>query len=465
MPPESTHECEICLEKLAAPLARVSCCPKAYHAGCIRQWATSSNSCPQCRKRFHTLETLDGEGHVAAVEHVQDRFAPNPAIEEIPSQFIIGATERVPNPETTTSTSQVCVICSSSDYRRLLRGNSLNCDYCGSFFHWGCLGLAQVWSQTWFCPVCDVEQAKPESRTATGPSAVRSYADAMHWLTDESPARPKRNSRGMLIFDEDDTVFSDDDEVPVHAGPSRINGGMLRRRELWERLRLTPDERSSWEGLERLRSGSVEDTGSVPVERTDDRPARRKRKKTTHPRAEAEPVVVGTSRISSLLSQVKASSGPSVTVGTSVQVAQPTSGASSRGPSSPSPVSSRAPGPLSPPTMSPSPPYYNSAAASVTSSTPPSGHDSEGETPSLTIDHKMVIQKYIRNYLRPLYKRGGPITSEDMYVAINKRISHGVYARVQTHPRFAQLFDGDHTELRQAVDEEAAPELVAIRER
>ncbi|KAK6464061.1 hypothetical protein DFJ63DRAFT_333655 [Scheffersomyces coipomensis] len=187
-------ECSICLESITKD-DRVGVIPSCdcrisnqnYHHNCIVKWASNSNSCPQCRKRFYkiniyqkvvpiiTNHTITTPSTLKLIQSytVKDKLLKNDAIDNIPAEFIIpssmnqdhllslaanriSATSTSSTTTTTTSNSStrpnsstivsdtsdpilngVCVICSSSNYN--FRSSLVNCTHCMSNFHYSCI--------------------------------------------------------------------------------------------------------------------------------------------------------------------------------------------------------------------------------------------------------------------------------------------------------------------------------------
>lgn len=165
-----TDECTICLEAInhASVLGTVEGCNHVYHGPCISSWAKHSNTCPTCRRKFHRLQFSEkGSKRSLGLERVQDRLLENPAIDDIPREFIIPRDQPHNNAAADGfeplgpiesgfsgySQPRMCSICN-------LAGDSpyvTSCSVCYETFHMGCLGLGLI-GGTLVCPICDVEQ-------------------------------------------------------------------------------------------------------------------------------------------------------------------------------------------------------------------------------------------------------------------------------------------------------------------
>lgn len=159
---DSIDECMICLESILKiqKVGKIPCCPsKLYHDQCILQWSRTSNSCPTCRNRFHKIELTDNHQNTIEIISIQDRLLPNPAINDIPLQFIIRQ-QPPTNPvleeeeEDDYINGATCHMCSNNTLR-----NGISCQQYGCHFHLNCLGVQTLEeSICWYCPICDYNQ-------------------------------------------------------------------------------------------------------------------------------------------------------------------------------------------------------------------------------------------------------------------------------------------------------------------
>lgn len=460
------EDCEICLDSLSGVIGTLTCCPKDYHYHCIRQWSTHSNSCPQCRLQFNHIMKIDSTGPMkipisTASQQKLINQESNPAGSILENTIQNAGYANV-------TLSGVCVVCSLSDYRRGLQCQPVNCLYCGLFFHFSCLGLAQIKQDSWFCPVCDVEQPKP---------GVNRFDPILRFDYEFNDAT-RFSEGGLIVSSEvgDDRCIGFDeymsDEEMTRSYPSRINGGMLQRREQEAQKHLSAEEKWSWEGFDQIRNnvddivieGSSRD--SAPSETSK---PRRKRKKTT--RVEQETLLpvstdaeqTQSSRITSLLNQVKQNSSRKYNQiqSSAVTVRLPPVRPLSPGPAL-SPAPTMSPSPQMTPHLSPDAPtrYVLSGATS-----PPESDTDSAPIADLTMDQKLKIQDYIRQLLRPLYKPSGKqrrrplIVLLDHYCDINKRISHIVYAEVKHLPLFPEVFTDDPEKIQRIVARVVQDEL------
>lgn len=379
--PSLSEECMICLESISPfdKVGKVPCCPtKIYHDQCILQWSQKSNGCPTCRNRFHKIE-ISIHNKIINTVAIKDRLLPNPAINDIPSQYIIN--DRILSAITTNRTigsasieeeaeeiiEGVCYIC-SIDSR-----NGIICQNCGCNFHLNCLGVIEVEDLfSWCCPICDCNQETwlPRRRSRRITSRLQ--------LDHQESRGPRRRGRittnGLVIHNDNDELdvdflYSNDGDdyeynntggsdrvslentlqgqyhVHLHYNPV-INGGVISRREQRQREQLTTEEVQSWEIFDEARKNSEtapllgisQDTtpngstsnNTVISGNLNGRTAtqqRRKRKKVTPIESSTSTSngmgtisSNGNSRISQLIDQVKTSNGKLLTIYNQQQV-------------------------------------------------------------------------------------------------------------------------------------------------
>lgn len=454
-----TLECPICLEGIKPPdiIGIVQPCSHHYHEQCLLQWSTQSNSCPTCRKPFHKVNIAVKSNPEAILRSfsVQDRLMPNDAINNIPTEFVIPPNlipQREPvEQDRDIQPAGVCQICSSASYALRQRAMA-SCVACNSSFHVSCLGAAshEPGSTEWFCPNCDCYQELYSS----GPSRSRT----------RRPARAIPRSNTLITTDSDlaQAVFEESLDS-LGTGPSLqrarshvLNGGVLLRREERALRNLTPEEAHLWDMFEQARTGGL---GTAPTTPVEEKPRRKRRRRgeaaaeplfaQSPPEPTQSPSEAGSSRISSLMSQIRLRPRSLVTDERSaVQIP--------------------------------------SAALTMTRMSPlisPVTSDSESELRrppierpgrELTLEQKRIIQKHVRDNLRPLYTpndptKTGTITTEDEYIRINKSISRKIYSAIlslgeEEGPQiYEDYFDNPSSKLRDLVDCCVQRELAGIR--
>lgn len=438
-------ECPICLEIIGPSdlLGRVHQCLHTYHKRCVVQWSSHSNSCPTCRKRYYGVDIIanDRQHQVLEALQVKDKLIENDAINHIPPEYIIpppAYTDNLPTnlPDEPDLHSGVCTICSSARYSRTAR-SLLPCISCGAQFHKLCLGHTN--EPYWFCPVCDCRQE----------------------MVITSRARPPRRSgpsprRGLLIFNENNEIEEFDDADELVRLTSILNGGILLRREARAIRNLTPEEATSWELLEQARNGSApSETGNVKQESDGTRRKRRRPQNREENLVEVKEehgneIIEGSSnihtessglaatrsesRIASLIGQIKRRPNQNLNGGLA-----------------------QAQSPFTTKNIA-----FTSEALTLADSDSGSEVNSEKahtHSMELTLDQKRVVQKHVRNHLRPLYKPNnsdGLLSSEEQYIRVNKSISRMVYASildrcVQVEQSLDSFFE-DEQQVKELVD-------------
>lgn len=459
------EECTICLEPITASqrVGAVPCCAhnKRFHDTCLLQWAATSNSCPTCRQRFHRIDISKAAAPQVVLKsvNVQDKLMPNDAINHIPREFVIPAIPVEEPPEERPSNG-MCYICSSSDYNSSIR-NLNYCTICGCLFHTPCLGILATDNDvsTWRCPLCDNEHQFVQPY----PTQRRRPATQRVLQTSSGPRipPPPRQGRGLIIhndFNELDDDFNDDEDdySELQTYPV-INGGVLLRKEQRDRQNLSTDELQSWDLFDQARSGTDE-TSSIIISNSPSN-KRRRRKRITPvqgPSSSGTSVTTGSSRISNLISQMKA---PPSSTFRPQRLVQPmhTPNSTAESPS------------LSPVNTSPM------EVISIESDTDSDTKSYKRPKPELSLEQKMDIQKHIRNKLRPLYKPSDStlstfaITSEQDYININKTISRKIYGLIlaleeQDRSLIDALFcSQDPSRLKDIIDKHVTQELDNFR--
>jgi len=448
--------------------------------------------------------------------------------------------------ENYSSNNKVCSICSSSDYRSSLSRNLIYCNNCPSAFHLNCLGVntyEESEDLTWCCPMCDSLQElvaiptyqsglasnrdrssrsagniRPRANRIRTPRTVTSLLNShimdvmfrnslpntdMPRVTnnlsiplDHTPRESSRRRPGLIIHNEngeldDDFLYdttNNEDVTNFQAENSRaysppiINGGVILRKELKEKQKLSKEEAQSWDVFDEARKcqDSMESSNVVAsIHQNADEPrTRRRRKKLSElPQPDSE-LVEGTSeklenfthktqektRISSLINQLRSSSQTADKHGNKIPTSQE--------PSSNRDTSSEI---LLNPTESIS---VDSVALydSETKSHRKKACLDKSNNVELSLEHKVEIQKHIRNNLRPLYRPGESnpshsptIRSEEIYIRINKSASRKIYAHILSlvasetgqlkSSILVDYFKDDETKLKSIVDKFVGDEL------
>lgn len=511
-------QCDICLENVEFTdrAGFIPCCKrKIYHKLCLLTWSLNSNSCPNCRNRYTEINVVKGgditvngvkTGCNVTRVAVQDKLLPNSAIDDIPPEFI--NPQETPISASSFGSFGVCSICSSPS-------NLLNCQ-CGTSFHHSCLS-------TNFCPFCDeivderlfpaefVEGRRFLSGRGTrglfsGRSRARGRGNSLNSSRREkeddlrgssnasrgsgsrlfpfSAVNSSRNTahstfiprRGLVIHNDNnelDDSFLDQQDL-LEIIPTRVvNGGTLLRKELMINETLTKEESNSWKDYENLR------TGVEPINcSSDGLIKRRRRRKKITPISEVEISAeikeekgATTSRISSLINQLKGSKRnplnktvemedePSQIIEISDSPPEIISDAQS--PQVINLDSSRSLSPLDKSLIEHSQDnklqYENNSKVI------------KKARQELTLDHKMIIQKIIRNCLRPLYSHKESsrpsINTEEEYIRINKAASHKIYQHILRdnhvdHDNINHLFaEANHDSLIKIIEEHITEEL------
>jgi len=407
-------------------------------------------------------------GVIAKTIQIQDKLLPNPAINQIPSQFIIGSNEHRNDVEDTSpyaSDAGFCCLCA------VTRRNSplLLCQQCASNFHINCLGISDAETDdyfSWYCPMCDCHQ-----------ETILPMRPVRRALFSGMTRRQPPTSRRLVIRNEndeiDDSFLYNDEPMPafssmrmhhdeVPRASNVINGGVILRREQKMRLRLSEEEVSSWNMFEQARKQGDGDVSMVVTSSSaaqDGNKRRRRRKRAAElvqpleqPSISPQQSVAATlgnlsvheSRISNLIGQLKHPKRQHNSL------ALTSSSLSSAGPLT-----------LAPSNMIPSSSASESAASITNSpmeSTNYSSDDNEYiQRRELTLKEKQVIQKIVQGRLKPKYKpgpsEGGYITNEEEFIAINKRISRNIYAHIINAVDDVDEYFKNEEKLRKVVNE------------
>jgi hypothetical protein len=296
---------------------------------------------------------------------------------------------------------------------------------------------------------------------------------------------------GLIIHNEngeldDDFLYDNsnpEDETNIRAennrvySPPIINGGVILRKELKEKQKLSKEEARSWDVFDEARKCKVDSESSNAVksiaQKTEEPRARRRRKKLSdlpHPNPNPE-LIEGTSanlqnvsekkqektRISSLISQLRSqqtgckyernvittSTTPEISTGISLNPTESISGDS------------------------------GALSDSETKSQRKKACIDKPTSMELSLEQKVEIQKHIRNNLRPLYRPGDSnpscspmIRSEEIYIEINKSASRKIYAHILSlitsetdELKCIEYFNDDETKLKSIVEKFVRDEL------
>jgi hypothetical protein len=231
-----------------------------------------------------------------------------------------------------------------------------------------------------------------------------------------------------------------------------LNGGVLSRRETRQWQTLTPEEIQSWNMFHQAREGADQEY-TQPSHINDSRRKRRRKRDVNTSNATPTNQTLENSRASNMVRPSFSSIMNQVRNGLS----------HSQIPHSSPPRSAN----HSPPGNSPMDGTGNGDSDSQLDAETRTFH----QKPALTLDQKTLIQKHIRNYLRPLYKPGNThsrISNEEDYIRINKSVSRKVYSYVLSlsspengtiHVTFINDYLHDQTSLKQTVDRFVEEEL------
>ncbi|CCE78534.1 Piso0_001160 [Millerozyma farinosa CBS 7064] len=486
-------ECSICLENTRADdlIGTIEGCLHFYHSDCIIQWSNQSNSCPTCRRKYYKVKValLKRSDKVLKTINVQDKLPSNSAIDHIPAEFVIPASNNLNiigntssyeegNTDTNNSNNKVCTICSSSDYHASAAGKLINCDFCTSAFHHTCLGmysLEDLEDITWCCPICDSTQELISSAPGFGRRLPRRFTtnrrrknnhkvplrNIIGALSNEvddsdneinvtpgggsSSSRNKSKRNGLVIFNEngeldDEFLYQDNnaDMFSPRANKERnfINGGMIMRKELREKERLTVEELESWNLYNKAKKDVMDsqtqgydDEARIEknISSSGNQGSRKKRKRQEIAPCPSSPRVGSSKSLEKDKKTYERRDGN----GTTSRIAGLIKSLKS---------------PNSLKTDDASPLVNNDE---VNTETPPlvslqqdnkkpeKKDKSTTKDIQLTFEQKTEIQKHIRTNLKPLYKPGKDnvsdrscINSEDLYIKINKSVSKKLYGYI-----------------------------------
>lgn len=420
-------ECTICLELIEenAQVGHPPCCARYYHEKCILKWSSTSNSCPTCRKRYHTVVVYNKTTpSFKSTITIQDKLIPVELV--IPSEYIIPANSSV-EPRVETFVERCC-LCTE------VLNNGTSCNVCSTHYHIDCLGVI---GDYWCCPMCDAEQDAPVQMLKR--FKIRANTTRI------KPGRLViRNDNDEI---DDDFLYSEGLEGSSYVSSGRINGGVLVRKEQRARQLLSNDELRSWDAFDGTAlEGNIEEIitehgvkeevvkeESLTSEGVEvSKPTPRRRRKKISPVSPIKLASTTGGRITNLISQLKLSQQSAQYIPrhessrTSPVESPSNSSSNSRSNSRPhsptysscskSNINSPAYSSINSPVGSISPAY------SSTSSNPPANHMEI----SLTLPQKSAVQRIIRNRLKPLYTTS--IQTEEDFIKINKHISRKIYS-------------------------------------
>ncbi|KAL7902312.1 hypothetical protein HDV63DRAFT_399408 [Trichoderma sp. SZMC 28014] len=178
-------------------VAALDGCDHIIHDACIRSWAQKTNTCPICRKPFHSVRVYNGlDGIAISTYDVEDKKQ----VAEFDVQQWLGE-----NPEEEEEESNPCPICDSAEREDIL----LLCDSCDAAYHTHCIGLDYIPEGAWYCMECahlfqtTEEQAESGAASENGerpqnliPPAPRSNR-GFHVRTRARLRRARRQARNL----------------------------------------------------------------------------------------------------------------------------------------------------------------------------------------------------------------------------------------------------------------------------
>ena len=404
------------------------------------------------------------------------------------------------------SNNKLCSICSSSDYRSSSSRNLIYCNNCPSAFHLNCLGVnayEEFDDLTWCCPMCDslqdlstmptYQSGVASNRNRRGAGNIRPRAnrirsprttisllnshitdsvfrntsvpinivprvDNLNVVLERTSKESSRRRPGLIIHNEngelDDDFLYDttnlEDEANTGAennrvySPPIINGGVILRKELKEKEKLSKEEAQSWDVFDKARNCKIDSESpnmvkSTALKNEEPRPRRRRKKLSDLPQANPNPELIeGTSaklqnmpekkqektRISRLISQLR-----SQQTGCKYERKMIPSNGISTTPD----ISTRI-------SLNPTESISGDSVSLSDSEAKSQRKEACIDKPNimeLSLEQKVEIQKHIRHNLRPLYRPGKSnsshsptINSEEMYIEINKNASRKIYAHI-----------------------------------
>eukprot|EP00927_Polykrikos_kofoidii_P049115 TRINITY_DN43240_c0_g1_i1.p1 TRINITY_DN43240_c0_g1~~TRINITY_DN43240_c0_g1_i1.p1 ORF type:complete len:498 (-),score=76.89 TRINITY_DN43240_c0_g1_i1:96-1484(-) len=208
---QESHTCGACLlamdDEDGAHVGLVDNCAHVFHYQCMKRWAETENSCPQCKCRFFWLAAYDApssRGSTSSGKYCRtalDRVARRDQEGEEEDEF---------------EDHQVCERCKEvGDETALLLCDGMN-GTCNAAFHFACVGLPRVPHGSWFCPDCvergfDTDAAgrrgngacdvAPATQQATGAGTLFSTSSS-HLPTNSDLAAAVRSGASSSLADD-----------------------------------------------------------------------------------------------------------------------------------------------------------------------------------------------------------------------------------------------------------------------
>ncbi|KAH6610406.1 ribosomal l37ae [Trichoderma cornu-damae] len=178
-------------------VAALDGCDHIIHDACIRSWAQKTNTCPICRKPFHSVRVYNGQDGIAiSTYEVEDKKQ----VAEFDVQQWLGE-----NPDEEEEESNPCPICNSAEREDIL----LLCDSCDAAYHTHCIGIDYIPEGDWYCMECAhllqltdeppepgaASEASPRPQTARRPPARANRG--FHVRTRARLRRARRQARNI----------------------------------------------------------------------------------------------------------------------------------------------------------------------------------------------------------------------------------------------------------------------------
>ena len=135
------QRCMICLEHLlgASERGQLPCGHNQFCYSCLETWSRTTNKCPLCAVRYHSLKlvTVSEEGEAKAKGEIE---VPDKNFEEEVDVELLRMLEQVR-----------CQVCGSDRDEHIL----MLCDYCDAGYHTSCLGMDCIPNlDVWYCDRC-----------------------------------------------------------------------------------------------------------------------------------------------------------------------------------------------------------------------------------------------------------------------------------------------------------------------
>jgi len=132
-----TPQCLVCLERLLPAVLRglLPCGHAQFCHDCIEEWSRTSNKCPLCAVRFHTLKLVAQDEDGKMLELTTSEVADQTLAEDPGVSWELVA----------------CQLCGSDEDEHIL----LLCDSCNAGYHTSCLGMDCLpYLDAWYCDGC-----------------------------------------------------------------------------------------------------------------------------------------------------------------------------------------------------------------------------------------------------------------------------------------------------------------------